>query len=63
MAFGYYASLFPWQNKKVKNICVTFISHNLDFYIGIASLHLACQIWSELWDTVNPQLQEEKNLR
>ncbi len=59
MAFGYYASLFPWQNKKVKTIYVTFLSHNSDFYIGIASLNLAIQTLSELWDTVNSQLQEE----
>ncbi len=32
MAFGYYASLFPSQNIKVKTVIVTFLSHNLDFY-------------------------------
>ncbi len=31
MAFGYYASLFPSQNKKVKTVIVTFLSHNSDF--------------------------------
>ncbi len=43
MAFGYCASLFPSQNKKVKHIFVNFLSHNSDFYIGISSLHLAIQ--------------------
>ncbi len=32
MAFGYYASLFPSQNIKVKTVTVTFLSHNSDFY-------------------------------
>ncbi len=32
MAFGYYASLFPSQNIKVKSVTVTFLSHNSDFY-------------------------------
>ena len=32
MAFGYYASLFPSQDKKVKTVIVNFLSHNLDFY-------------------------------
>ncbi len=34
--------------KKIKTIFVIFLSHNSDFYIGIASLHLAIQTLSEL---------------
>ncbi len=32
MAFGYYASLFLSQNKKIKTVIVTFLSHNSDLY-------------------------------
>ncbi len=46
-AFGYYTSFCPSQNKKVKPVIVTFLSHNLDFYFGIASLHLAIHTLSE----------------
>ncbi len=59
MAFGYYASLFHDRINKVKTLFVTFLSHNLDFYIGIANVHLAIQTSSELWDTVNSQLLEK----
>ncbi len=59
MAFGYYASLFPSQNTKLKTILVIFLSHNSDFYIGIVSLYLAIQTLSDFWDTVNSQLQEK----
>ncbi len=31
----------------------------IQIYIGIVSLHLAIQTLSELWDTVNSQLQEK----
>ncbi len=39
---------------------MTFLSHNSD-YFGIVSLHCAIQTLSELWDTVNSQLQEKKS--
>ncbi len=46
ISFGYYASLFPSQNKKVKTVFVNSYS-NLTIqtsFIGIASLRLAIQI-------------------
>ncbi len=56
---GYYASLFPSQNKKVKTVIMTFYLTIWTSIIGIASLHLEIQTLSELWDTVNSQLQEK----
>ncbi len=50
MAFGYYASLFPWQNKKVKTKCVTFYLTirtsilELQVYILQFRLYQSCEI-------------------